>query len=201
MTTGKPRPSVFLLACVYTLAIRLLPYVLMQLGVEIDPKQMLWPWNFSPALALCLFGGAMLPHKSASLAMPLLVYLASDLGIWAVTGKLDWAFYPAQGAVYGALVLCAMCGWLLRRNRSWPGIAGCSVAAPVIFFVVTNFACWIGNSLYPQTWAGLLLCYGAALEHHRNLLASTLLFSGLLFSPLGVSENATQESPRTVPAM
>ncbi len=192
MRTSQPRWSVYWTLFVYTLAIRLAPYAMMRLGIAIDPQSTAYPWNFSPALAFGLYGAAVLPRRSAGLLAPVAVYLASDLGIWLLTGRADWAFYPYQPAVYGALMLCAACGWLLREDRTWAGVFGCALLAPVLFFLVTNFATWLGSGLFPQTFSGLVACYAAGLAHHRNLLVSTLLFSGLLFSPLGVRSTARQ---------
>ncbi|MFV0445326.1 MAG: DUF6580 family putative transport protein [Planctomycetaceae bacterium] len=187
MRPSSIRGSTLAIACLYTVALRLAPYALMRMGVPVDPNTMLWPWNFSPALAVFLFGGALLPQRSASLLLPLGVYFASDLGIGLISGHWDWAFYPQQWTVYVAVALCAALGWLLRGRRSWGGIAACAFSAPWIFFFITNAGAWLGNSRYPQNLAGLIECYTAGLLHHRNLLLSTMLFSGLLFSPLGVT--------------
>ncbi|MCA9055800.1 MAG: hypothetical protein KDA75_18315 [Planctomycetaceae bacterium] len=183
-----PRWSAVSTACLYTLTVRLLPYALRSVGVDIDPTLMTWPWNFSPALALCLYGGATLPSRTASLVTPLGIYLASDLGIWALTQRIDWAFYPAQWAVYLALVLTAVGGWMLRSNHRWLRVLSAAILAPWGFFLLTNFACWVGNENYSQTPAGLLACYAAGLLHQRNLIVATVVFSGILFSPLGVRE-------------
>lgn len=198
MTTEQPRWSVYWTMAVYTLAIRLAPYAMMSLGIAIDPQSNAYPWNFSPALAFGLYGGALLTRRAAGLFAPAAVYLAGDLGIWLLTGRADWAFYSYQPAVYGALMLCAACGWRLRSDRTWTGVFGCAVLAPVLFFLITNFATWLGSGLFPQTFSGLVACYAAGLAHHRNLLVSTLLFSGLLFSPLGVRSTVRQSAAEPV---
>ncbi|MEZ6067263.1 MAG: DUF6580 family putative transport protein [Planctomycetaceae bacterium] len=198
MTTARPRWGVYLLIFAYGLILKLLPYLFMQFpevtrrwGIVIDPQLKTYPWNFSPLLAFGLFSAATLPRKSLGVFAPLLVYLLSDLGIWAITGKLEWAFYPAQIPVYATVALCAMVGWWLRKRPSWTGIAGCSLLSAVLFFTLTNFACWVGNPLYPQNLSGLSECYSSALWHFRNSLVSTLMYSGLLFSPLGVRSRVT----------
>lgn len=201
MTVWRPRPTAFVLALAYTAIVRLTPYALMRIGFAIEPDSMAYPWNFSPALAFCIYGGAALTRRTAGIVAPLALYLVTDLGIWAISGRFDWAFYPAQFVVYGSLVLCAMCGWLLRGHRSWLAVAGCSFAAPCLFFLTTNFACWIESTRFPQTLSGLILCYEAAVPFHRNLLISTVVFSGVLFSPLGVRAAPPIEShePQLVP--
>lgn len=197
MTDSSLRwPTYFTLAA-YTLFAKVLPYALPLVGVAVDPTLNTYPWNFSPVLAFCLFGGAVLPQRSTSLWAPLLIWLLGDLGIWAVTGRRDWAFYPALGIVYCALLLCSACGWWLRRGRTWWSVTGLALLTPWLFFLITNGACWIGNSRFPQTLAGLGECLAAGLPFHRNLVVSTLVFAGLMFSPLGVRaavpSNGTEE--------
>jgi hypothetical protein len=201
MKNSMIRWSAFYTIVAYALAVRLLPYALHRLGVNVDPETMAWPWNFSPALAVCLYGGALLPWRASSLTLPVALYLAGDLGIWGITGRADWAFYPAQGVVYAAVTLCGVCGWMLRGERSWLGVAGCATLASCGFFLATNFACWIGSERYPQTLTGLWICYETAVPFHRNLLVSTLLFSGVLFSPIGVRSRDPQTAqPQTAAA-
>ena len=200
MNSSAIRWSAFATACLYTLGVRLLPYVLRRVGVDIDPTLMTWPWNFSPALALCLYGGATLPARSWSLLAPFGLYLVSDLGIWALTDRFDWAFYPAQWAVYCGLGLTAACGWALRSNRSWFGVTGAAVVVPCLFFLLTNVAWWIAGDRYPHTMAGLIQCYTAGLLHCRNLLISTVMFTGILFSPLGVREARPVIAAQPLPA-
>lgn len=186
MTARQARPAIYAMAAIYTVVMKLLPYVLMQAGVMLDPESMAYPWNFTPLLAVCLYGGAMLPRRGMSLVLPLVMMFVSDLGVWAISGHRDWAFYPGQIPVYASLIVCSLCGWLLRRNWSWLGTVACAAVTPVLFFLITNFACWVGNDRFPQTVSGLLMCYDVAIPHHKFMQVSTMLFSVLLFSPLGV---------------
>ena len=48
--------------------------------------------------------------------------------------------------------------------------------------VVSNYAVWVGGTMYPHTMAGLGTCYLAALPFYRNDLLSTLLVTGLAVS-------------------
>ncbi len=198
MTQLQGRKSVFVTMFVYTVLIKVLPYGLMRAGVHIDPESMAWPWNFSPAVAFFLYGGAVMAHRGKSLLLPPAVYVASDLLILVLSGRLDWAIYPEQAGVYAAILLCAACGWWLRENAHWLRIATCAIFTPVLFFVVTNFAVWAFSSIYPHTPEGLIASYVAAIPHHRNLMLSTLLFSGVLFSPLGVRAAVQGTAPQSV---
>lgn len=185
MKTYQPRWSFLAAMFGYLLAVRLLPYALPLAGIQVPPDIAYYPWNFSPMFAICLFGGAYFQDRRMSVALPLLTMLASDLGIWVLSGRADWAFYPAQWSVYGSLALSSVVGFLLRTDRGVLRIAGTGLFGCTLFFLVTNFVCWYGSQRYAQTPEGLLACYVAALPWFRNTLLSTAVFGGLLFSPVG----------------
>ena len=77
---------------VYTVAIRLLPYVLQDCDVKLDPTILFYPWNFSPLTAVCLMSGACLADRRLSFALPLSAMLLSNIGIGLLTDRWDWAF-------------------------------------------------------------------------------------------------------------
>lgn len=180
----QPRVSTLALLVLVALAFRLAPYLAPMLGVAIDPASTAYPWNFSPILALSLFGAACYGGRSLPYLVPFGTYLASDLGIWALTGRVDWAFYDAQGVVYISLALVVSLGFLLRRRRTWLRIAGAGFASALTFFIVSNFGVWaLGDGMhYPLTAAGLVDCYVQALPFFRNTLISMAIFLPLLFS-------------------
>ena len=187
----------------YTLLVRLLPYLFHRLGIQVDPSVGYYPWNFSPAFAACLFTGAFCIDRRVSLLLPIVTFLISDLGIWALTGRADWAFYPAQFAVYSCLLCCTVFGFLLREKHSISRIAGAGLAGCIVFFIVTNFAVWALGDTYPHTPAGLIQCYVAAIPYFRNSLLGTAFFSAVLFSPVCLKETSTlstQPVPNQQPA-
>jgi hypothetical protein len=201
--TTQPRWPVYLSILAYSLALRLTPYVLMRLGVVPDPEDATtYPWNFSPIWAACLFGGACLAQRSVAIAAPLATYLLSDLGIWALTGRFDWAFYPGQFVVYLTVAVCVAMGFPLRGRGSVAGIAAAGFASCTLFYLTTNYGWWALSDSFPHTAAGLVECYVAGLAHYRNSLASTALFSAVLFSPLGVrrAEPVAASSVEAAPA-
>ena len=134
------RLPVLLAIVALSVGVRLGPYVF---GAHhADPGSMAYPWNFSPILALSLFGGALYASRRLVYLVPLATYLLGDIGIWLVTGRADWALYAGQPVVYLAVALVATCGFLLRGKRSWGRLAGSGLVAAVGFFIVTNFAVW-----------------------------------------------------------
>jgi hypothetical protein len=138
--------------------------------------------NFSPIAAMALFGGAYISNRYLSIAAPLLAMLASD----ALMGFNGWAFPEQITAVYGSFVIIAILGHTLQQNKGALKVAGTTIAASVIFFVLTNFAVWLGGyfhspALYPMNAAGLTECYVSAIPFFKNSLAGDLFYSAVLF--------------------
>lgn len=175
----------------YSIAIKLLPYVLQNCDVELDPNIRSYPWNFSPLTAVCLMSGACLADRRLSFALPLSAMLLSNIGIGLLSGRWEWAF-PAETwwIPYACFAVAIWLGTLLRRRGTRHPLLmsmGMGLGFEVAFFAVSNFTYFYGSaSMYPQTPAGLLECYVAALPFFRNASISTLAFTLLVFGPLGV---------------
>lgn len=124
--------------------------------------------NFTPVIAIALFGGIYLSRRQ-SIILPLALLMATDLIIgWHDTIAFTW----------GSVLLIALYGAWLRRHRSWGMILGGSVISALLFFVITNFGAWL--ALYPKTWAGLVECYTLAIPFFRMTLLSTVVYSVVL---------------------
>ena len=184
LTTQQPRGPIIGLIFGYMLLVRLFPYVLYKFGMQLDPNISYYPWNFSPVFAVCLFGGAVFRDRRLAVMLPLGIFLLSDLGVWALTGRVDWAFYPWQFAVYLCVGLCVALGFLLKHKRSVLKIAGTGFAGSTVFFLITNLAVWGLGDTYPRTPEGLVACYVAAIPYYRNSLLGTAFFASILFSPV-----------------
>ena len=192
-----PQPRLQFLLCllVYTLVVRLLPYVMMNCDIQTDPSVLYYPWNFSPLTAVCLFGGAFLADRRMSFLLPLATLFLSDLGILALTGRMEWAFPAGRwGFTYFSFTVAAALGLLLRNTqpRRFPaGPLALGLSFEVAFFAASNFLVWFfttqsATPIYPDTAAGLVQCYQAALPFFGKSLLGTAAFTALLFSPLGV---------------
>lgn len=188
--TYAPRLWFFAVLVVYSLVARLIPWM------ATDYTETSWLWNFSPLYAICLFGAAFYRDVRWSFAVPLATYLIGDLAIWAVTGRRDFGLHPNIPFVYGSTALMVIVGLYLRKNRSWLAIAGTGLVGATLFFIVSNFGMWFtgDGTIYPHTTAGLQACYVKAIPYFRTTLISTLLFSGIMFSPLGVRALEASES-------
>src|SRR5262245_40116121 len=85
------------------------------------------PPNFTPVAAMALFGGATYSRRGAAFLVLLVTMLLSDV----VLGFHDtmWAVYLSFAATVGL-------GFVLRKQRTPFKIAGASLAASTLFFIV-----------------------------------------------------------------
>ena len=210
-TTGdRPRPRRSVVAGLFALtaAAGVLPWWL------IEHTPMTWRdyplWGFSPVLPLCLYGGAFLRSRAASVLIPAAAWAAQGLLLAAWWGEWEpgwrtreaggmawgWAVSGATGWVVGCLAATAAAGWLLRRRRPAAGVLGLGLGSAVAFFLVTNFGSWFGNPAYPQTIGGLLASYAAGLPFFRGTLLSVAVFvPALFFLPAAVRRPVPAAAP------
>ena len=108
----QPKTPFLISLLVYTAILRMLPYLLMNCEIHTDMSVLYYPWNFNPLAAACLFGGAYLADRRLALLVPLATLFVSDLGIWALSGRADWAF---SRITYVSFIGATLMGFLLRN--------------------------------------------------------------------------------------
>lgn len=126
--------------------------------------------NFSPVLSLALFGGIYLKGRQG-IWVPLLLMAISD----AVIGFHDTMFFT-----WGSILLISLIGMWLKEHKNMVNVISASLISSIIFFVVTNFGAFL--TMYSQTYAGLKECYLLAIPFYRSTLASTLVYSVILYA-------------------
>jgi len=134
--------------------------------------------NFSPVYAGLLFGGVYL-KKRDSIWFPVLLLAGSDLLLNALFYQTPFQWMQILNWVGFAAIV--MVGWWLQKRVTVRNVLVASVAGTSAFFLISNFAVWIGGMMYPPTLGGLAACYVAAVPFYGNSLISAVLFSGILF--------------------
>ncbi len=129
------------------------------------------PPNFTPTGALCLLGGMALPGRWWPWLVPLGALFLSDLVL---------GLYGLMPVTYGTWLLVVLWGRLLRERGLGMRVVAGALGASLIFYLVTNFACWLTMPQYSKDWAGLVQCYVAALPFMRNMLLADLTYTTLL---------------------
>jgi hypothetical protein len=138
------------------------------------------PWfSFTAVGAGLLFFGAK--RSLRWIWVPVLALAATDyyLTVFAYNYPFHLNDYLVTWAWYAAVVVLG--ALLLKKKVSVLRVGGGAVLASTSFFVVSNYAVWVGSGMYPHTLAGLMTCFAAGLPFYRNDLASTLVFSALAF--------------------
>ena len=128
--------------------------------------------NFTPIGAIALFGGAYFFNKKLALLIPFLAMLLSDLFI---------GFHGTMLAVYLSFIAIVGIGMLLKGRVKPLSVLFAALGSSILFFIVTNFAVWMGSTVYPQDLVGLIACYTAAIPFFHYTALGDLFYSGVLF--------------------
>lgn len=147
------------------------------------------PIGFAPQYAMAIFAGAIfIKDKKWAFALPVVSMFLSDLlyqtlystGMTATPG-----FYEGQWQNYLLFALLTTIGFLIKKINVL-NVALASIAAPTVYFLISNFVVWAGwqgtrGLDRPKTLEGLMMCYSDALPFYPNSLYATLFFSLVLF--------------------
>ena len=139
------------------------------------------PFHFSPVNAIALFSGAYFANRFQSFLIPLLSIWVSDLFLNYLYMHQFQPFYSGFYWQYGTYILLVIVGSLITSKTRVTPIVLASLGASLLFFIITNFGVWFSFDMYPKTFAGLVLCYEAAIPFFKNTLISDLCFTTVLF--------------------
>ena len=138
-------------------------------------------WSgFSPVIAIALFSGFIIKQKDMSFLLPLIALFISDAVIQLLYTQdlFPYAgFYGGQWKNYLVLMAATLIGWALK-GRNYSSLMAGTIAAPTVFFLISNFMVWAGSieAVYAKSFSGLMTCYEAGLPFYRNSLVATLVF-------------------------
>ncbi len=135
--------------------------------------------NFTAVGGALLYFGARRSWRE--MLAPLAALMATDyfLTVFAYHYAFHWQGYVTTWAWYLAVMAL---GWILLRARTtFVRVAAGVVLGPTSFFVLSNYAVWVGGDMYPHTLSGLMACYAAGIPFYRNDLISTAIVAGLAF--------------------
>ena len=139
--------------------------------------------GFTAIIAVAVFAGLRSAKIKNVFLLPLIVLLSTDiilqllyiLNIYPFAG-----FYSGQIINY-LLVLLVSVIPVLIKNKNFAGIAFSTLAAPTVYFVLSNFSVWLMDGYqslpaYSRNITGLINCYTAGLPFYKNSLISTIIF-------------------------
>ncbi len=150
--------------------------------------------GFSPQLAVAVFSGALFAdNKKMVFLMPLLSMLISDIifqvlymnNLSAISG-----FYGTDQVVNYLMIGSVAFIGLFARNFKVTNILASVIAAPIVFFVISNFFVWatLGGWHHPLTFSGMIACYADAVPFLWKSVGSTLVFGIMFFGAAMMSK-------------
>ena len=143
--------------------------------------------GFSPHIAVAVFSGALFAsNKKLAFMLPILTMLLSDVvfQVLYLTGKNTYpGFYGIDQLINYLMIAGLAFIGLYARGFKLTNILAANVAAPVVFFLVSNFFVWatFGGWHHPLTFSGLMACYVDGIPFFWKYLGSTLVFGTIFF--------------------
>jgi hypothetical protein len=144
-------------------------------------------YGFAPQWAIAIFSGFLFAdNKKWAFALPLLSMFLSD-AIYEILYSLKMSeiqgFYGKGQIINYALFALVTCVGFFIKRLNVTRIATAAIAAPTLFFLLSNFAVWAGNGGYirSKTIGGLMQCYVDGLPFYKTSIIGTMIFSTVLF--------------------
>ncbi|TNE78902.1 MAG: hypothetical protein EP332_13020 [Bacteroidetes bacterium] len=149
------------------------------------------PMNFTPIAAIAMFGAAYLERKSIAFIIPILSIYLSNLVIDNVMYQHDSFVWmaPSFPWVAGSLVLISLMSQFTLNKVSAGRVLGSSLAASVIFFIISNFGMWQGSGIYSHDMTGLVMCYNAAIPFFGWTVAGDLVYTTAMFGGFALMQS------------
>jgi hypothetical protein len=163
----KATPMIAYLVLILAALSRFIPHALHGTGL-----------NFTAVGAGLLFFGSRRPRWQAIAAVAVLGATDFCLTRFVYGFPFELKGYLVTWAWYAGI--CLLASGLLHKVTVLRVVTGI-LASATSFFLLSNFAVWIGSGMYSHSAAGLGACYAAALPFYANDLVSTGLLSAALF--------------------
>ena len=129
------------------------------------------PPNFTPIIAIGLFGGAYLKDLRIAILIPLCGMIISDLIL---------GFHEIMPWVYLSLTLITFLGLRLKNRVNFVNCLIAVLGGSLIFFLLSNFGVWFMGG-YEKTISGLIVCYTMAIPFLNNTLIGSAAYGVIMF--------------------
>jgi hypothetical protein len=168
-----------------------------------------WLSNFAPMAAMALCAAAYFPAKYR-FSVPMIALLVSDIVLNSFYGFS--LLSPFVLSHYVGFALVGALGLMLRNRASVKTMLPASIAASILFYVVTGTVSWLFDPGYLKNVAGLFQSLTIGVSAYsatpswmffRNSVLSDLIFTGLFilcfhWGRASESVRATAAQPRTI---
>lgn len=152
---------------------------------RVIPYEMREGWLGAPQFAMAIFAGSVIKQKRWAFALPVFSMLISDIVMQVMhyfNPGLMPGFYSGQLVNYLLLASLTVIGFFIS-NRKPLEIGAGILAAPTVYFLLSNFIVWAGNGGWhrAKTFGGLMQSYADGLPFYRMDILGTLVWSLVLF--------------------
>lgn len=129
------------------------------------------PPNLTPLLAVGLMSGMLFKSRAVSFGVMFVATLSSDIVLNSFDQTVQSWNYNSydQLTVYATLILLSVLGKYLQP-RKFLHASGLALGGSLLFFLTTNFTCWLTGNMFPPTFSGMLQNYAFALPFLGNTL-------------------------------
>jgi len=139
------------------------------------------PSNFSPLAAISLVGGLFFSQKYWAIIVPILSVWISDLFINNVIysqyyPEFTW-FYEGFYWQYLSYILIGMISLFFKQNLSFFKLFGMTLSGSILFFIISNFGCFMGTEVYTKDLSGLMLCYVAGIPFFSATVLGDIFYT------------------------
>jgi hypothetical protein len=152
---------------------------------RVIPYDMRAGWLGAPQFAIAIFAGSVIKDKKWAFALPVFSMLLSDLVMQVLywnNASLMPGFYSGQFLNYVLIASLTVIGFFIN-GRNKVEIGAGILAAPTVYFLLSNFIVWAGNGGWQRskTFAGLMQSYADGLPFYKMDLLGTLVWGIVLF--------------------
>lgn len=130
------------------------------------------PPNFTALNSIALISVFYFNNRLLSLAGIVISILLSDLVI---------GLHSTMSFIYLSFGLIIFLSHKYKNLLTLKTLPYFSVACSVLFYLISNFGVWMTDGFYPLTFAGLELCYVAALPFLASQVLGDLCYGYVLF--------------------
>ena len=151
------------------------------------------PFGFAPQIAIALFSGSLfVKNKHFAFLLPIVSMFLSDLlyqVLYVNYLTTIQGFYDGQWQNYLLIAATAVFGFGLQTNKV-SKFAANFIAAPTVYFLVSNFMVWasFGGYQRPLTASGLFQTMVDGLPFYGYSVAGTFVFGAVMFGGLKLIE-------------
>jgi hypothetical protein len=152
---------------------------------RVIPFEMREGWLGAPQFAIAIFAGSVIKQKRWAFALPIFSMLISDVFMQVMhyyNPSMMPGFYSGQLSNYILIASLTVIGFFIS-NRKPVEIGAGILAAPTVYFLLSNFIVWAGNGGWQRskTFTGLMQSYADGLPFYRMHLLGTLVWGMMLF--------------------